>query len=74
MNRILYYVNQGLKTWAFSVPKNPEFEHVILNSIQNLFENWRCQHQKDSASGCGMTCQGIFRDANRIRLQLKLNP
>jgi hypothetical protein len=31
MNRILYYVNQGLKTWAFSVPKNPEFEHVILN-------------------------------------------
>ena len=43
-------VNQGLKTRTSSVPKNPEFEPVILHLIQNLFENWRCQHQKDSAS------------------------
>jgi iron only hydrogenase large subunit-like protein len=43
-------VNQRLKTRTFSVPKNPEFEHVILNSIQNLLDDWRCQHQKDSAS------------------------
>jgi hypothetical protein len=67
-------VNQGLKTWAFSVPKNPEFEHVIPNAFVDLFDYWRCQHQKDSASGCGMTCQGIFRDASSRRLQFKLNP
>ena len=50
-------VNQGVKTRTFSVPKNPDFELVILNSIQSLFDNWQCQHQKDSASGnLGFPC------------------
>jgi hypothetical protein len=78
------YVNQGLKTRISSVPKNPEFEHVIpkafgisstiggasIKKIPHLgiWDSWEAELPL-----CGMTCQGIFRDANRERLQLKLN-
>jgi hypothetical protein len=38
--------NQGLRAWVFSVPKNPDIEHVILNSIQNLFDDWQSSIEK----------------------------
>jgi hypothetical protein len=39
-----------LKARTSSVPKNPEYEHVIPKAFVDLFKNWRCQYQKDSAS------------------------
>jgi hypothetical protein len=45
------------QTSSVRVPKNPEIEHVIPNAFADLFDNWRCQHQKDSASGnLGFPC------------------
>jgi hypothetical protein len=46
---------------SFRIRKTPR-EHVILNLIQDLFDNEHCLRRKDPASGCGMTAQG-FSDA-----------
>jgi hypothetical protein len=44
MYRMTSYVNQGLRTRILSVPKNPEFEHVIPKAFVDLFDDWRRQH------------------------------
>jgi hypothetical protein len=49
--------NQELRARVFSIPKNPECEHVIPKAFADLFDNRQCQHQKDSASGnLGFPC------------------
>jgi hypothetical protein len=34
-------VDRELTTWAFSVPRTPEFEHVLPKAFVNRLDNWR---------------------------------
>jgi hypothetical protein len=73
-------VNQGLKAWAFRVPKNPLAGHSAQGELSSprcgIFLMLAAPVFEEIHEGVrdDMLEFGIFRDASSRRLQLKLNP
>jgi hypothetical protein len=68
------YVNQRLKTWAFSVPKNPLAGHSAPRCGIFLMHAVPALEEIHEGVRDDVLEFGIFRDASSRRLQLKLNP
>lgn len=63
----------GMKARTFSGSKNPERERVILNAFANLFDRFRCRHQKNPHLGI-WDSKGYFGTRISRRLHFMLNP